>query len=260
MVKNYTTIIRNVKKNYVKNMVEYLLDKDTKSHKKNNTQIYPMGNKEKFLKINQEKINLNTEIAKNRKGKKLIVSNKSLTFNFPAAYDLDLNEVEKIYKKTMSEVVKLYKSYGVEVLPQEFYSVFHNQENQHIHCVMPYLDRYGNTIRAVKSKHFLTQLKSFFTQATDQVLQKDHLEYQEQPNEDKRKRNHLREMTELKSFYLDLIPSLSDKKAIRYLTNQIKVIDRLLIRKEPENSKEVLRVFKNAQKVKDQNKSKNLIE
>ncbi len=136
MLKNYTVIVKNVKKDKHKNLLTYLSDDKHKNHTKKSTEIYELSSAAEFEKITEEKLKQNEENYYNpekgyRGGRKLKVVNKSFTFNLPKSYK-EIASVEKcreIDLKLKKAIIKIFAQLGVEINENELYSVLHHQDN-----------------------------------------------------------------------------------------------------------------------------------
>jgi len=249
MLKNYTVRIKNVRVDKMKLIINYLHNDSHKNHTKKNTEIISISDRENFEKITSSKIEKNAQnyIRNGKGGKKLKVSSKSLTFNTPKNYACTEKQLKTINTKLNEEIIKLYKTYNVEITENEIYSVIHKQENSHIHTILPYLDIFGNCIRETKSKRFLHELKLRFTVVTDNVLGtsfKDYEKLSEAQNDNNRVIDYL---NELKGFYESYL-ALEDSK---YYKNQIVMIDRVLKENPIEVNSDIEKITKNSEKVQD---------
>lgn len=250
MLKNYSVNIRNIKVNRENHILNYLSDNEHKNHTTKNTKIIELSNMTEWENLNNLKLLKNQENRKRRGGAKLKVSNKLLYFNVPPTYEANENEMKKINYYLIEEIKKLYKSYEIEIEDNEIYSVLHQQENPHLHIILPYLDKNGNAIRKVKSKEeFYIKLKFLFTHIVDKVLETDYKQYKTL-SEDKQEHNQvIRYLNELKASYeLYMQLDLSEKEE-KYYKNQIVALNRLLEANPQEKDKKLLRAKANFEKV-----------
>jgi hypothetical protein len=249
MLKNYTVRIKNVKCEKVSQILKYLNDNEHKNHTKKNTEIFELSNLEEFKKLNQMKIKKNESNYKlnGKGGRKLSISNKSLTFNLPNEYNCSIEQLKEINTLLNSEIIKLYKTYKFDIAIDEIYSVIHYQDNAHIHTLLPYLDNNGEVIRAIKSKNFLTELKLRFTISVDKILGTDFKAYKPLNKEQKEHNRVVAYLEELKAFYTHYL-SLEDSK---YYKNQIINIERVLKDNPKELNHDIETIIKNSEKVQE---------
>ena len=257
MLKNYTVIVKNVDKDKHKQLLKYLNDNKHKNHTKKETEIYELGDANEFEKITEDKLKKNEEnYYKNGKGgKKLKVVNKSFTFNLPKSYK-EIATVEKckeMDKLLKREIIKLLKQLNIEIGENELYSVLHHQDNPHIHLVLPYLDRNGNTIRDIKPKGFTSRLKVLFSQIVDKTLDTEIKSYKKLDNEANGSNKMRLALEEIKDWYLSLIRI--DKVETKYYKNQIIAIDRRLEQQEEITQEQLNKIVDNMKKASNMRKA-----
>ena len=250
MIKNYTVIIKNVKTTGLKKLLNYFNSEGHKNHKKNNTKIVEYGSQDKFEKLNNEKIQKNTEnYIKNKKGgRKLSIIGKSLTFNLPKSYSkiADISKCGEINKMLIRGIMSEYKKFGIEIEENEIYSVLHHQDNPHFHFILPYLDSNGNTIREIKPKGFTSRMKILFSQVVDKVLETNIKNYEKLDQGDNEKNMVHRNLESMKDWYSTLMKI--DNKETTYYKNQIVAINRLINSHEEINQEQVSKTMKNIEK------------
>ena len=256
MLKNYTVIVKNVKKDKHKNMLTYLSDDKHKNHTKNATEIYELSNANEFEKITKDKLKKNEENYYNpdkgyRGGRKLKVVNKSFTFNLPKSYK-EIASVEKckeIDLKLKKAIIKIFIQLGIEINENELYSVLHYQDNPHIHLIIPYLDKEGNTIRAIKPKGFTSRLKILFSQVVDNVLNTDINNYKKLNQDENGQNRTIQAMEEIKNWYQTIIKI--DGIETKYYKNQIISINRILKDNQEITKEQVNKINNNMNKAYD---------
>ena len=265
MLKNYTVIVKNVDKDKHKQLLRYLNNDTHKNHKKKQTEIYELSNAEQFEKITNDKLKKNEEnyfnpnVGKHRGGRKLKVVNKSFTFNLPKSYK-EIATVEKckeIDSILKIEIIKIFKLLGIEIDATELYSVLHHQDNPHIHLIIPYLDKHGNTIRDIKPKGFTSRLKVLFSQVVDKVLDTEIKQYEKLDNTDNSNNKMRLALEEIKSWYETIIRI--DGVETKFYKNQIISINRLLNENQEATQEQVNKIITNMNKAKslrDTNKMK----
>jgi len=251
MLKNYTVIVKNVKVKKTETLINYLNNNKHKNHTKKNTEIFELGNQKEFLDIEEKKLFKNEEnyILNGKGGRRLKVINKSFTFNLPSSYKniTSVEQCKKIDEILKKQIIKIYSDFGVEISKDELYSVLHYQDNPHIHLILPYLNKKGETIRQIKPKGFTSRLKVLFNQVVDKVLETDIKEYKNQYNsEDLRRKTDL---NNIKDWYKNLIKI--DGVETTYYKNQIKSINRMLEDIENVNDEDITKIRKNTDKVKN---------
>jgi FtsZ-binding cell division protein ZapB len=180
-------------------------------------------------------------------GRKLKISNKSLTFNIPVGYSCSIQELKEINKTLTQEIIKLYKAYNFDIKENEIYNIIHYQDNPHIHALLPYLDKNGEVIRKIKSKNFLNELKLIFNYSVDSVLGTDFKAYKSLQEEQREHNRVILYLEELLSYYKHLL-SIEDSK---YYKNQVISIERILKDNPKEISKEVQTIINNSEKVQE---------
>lgn len=249
MLKNYTVRIKNVKCEKVSQILKYFNDNEHKNHTKKNTEIFELSNLEEFKELNKMKIEKNESNYKlnGKGGRKLSISNKSLTFNLPNNYNCSVEQIKEINTLLTQEIIKLYKTYNFEISTDEVYSVIHYQNNAHIHTLLPYLDKNGEVIRAIKSKNFLTELKLRFSVSVDKILGTDFKAYKPLKEEEKENNRVVAYLEELKAYYTHLL-TFGDSK---YYTNQIINIDRVLKDNPKVINEQIETITRNAEKAQD---------
>lgn len=252
MLKNYTTRIRNIKVGKLQQFLKYLENDNHKNHTKHNTKIQRFGDLEKLAKIENEMIEANMQNRKNRPknkmGKKLKVSNKSLTFNLPVGYEVNFTQMQEINRLLILNIQKHYKENGFNISKERMVSVCHLQENSHLHTILPYLDNEGNPMRFVKSKKFTLQLKFLFTHITDSVLKTNYKDYKPLTKPQAEHNKVIDQLEELKAWY----ESMEETK---YYKNQIIAIERLIKANPKEKTEKVQQLFNNSEKAEELRKT-----
>jgi hypothetical protein len=257
--KNIKNYVVNIRKNTIDNFENFVmnyLENDThKNHSKHNTQFFNSFDKVEYITIQKRKLLKNQELHKNKKGRKLKVISKSLTFNIPKTFEINEKELKEIEESLISEIIKLYDSKNVKIERNELYSIIHKQENSHLHMLLPSLDVNGKNLRFLIEKSFLNELKYIFTKIVDKTLNKDISNYQTQDIETRLKTKIEEDLEEQVDYYYKLLENDdNDKKTIRYLLNQVKSINRLqkdlYKREHKEVEREYIKFSNNFNKVK----------
>lgn len=224
---NYIVRIKNVKVDRLNTLINYLNDTKHKNHTKKNTQIFEMSNREDFLTSTIEKQWKNAEsYIKNKKGgRKLNVVGKSLTFNIPKGFEFDMDIGLQINNDIITKIKELYKSINYDLEDNELYGVLHHQDNNHFHYFIPYLDKEGKTLRDIKPKKFLNELKLLWNEIMINRYGISLNDYQPLSEEEQHKDKNRRYLEELKEYYLTMYVFENTDK---YIKNQVVKIDRLL--------------------------------
>ena len=253
MLKNYTVIIKNVAVGKTETLINYLKNDTHKNHTKHQTKIFAAGNEKEFLEIEKNKIFKNKEnyILNAKGGKKLKVINKSLTFNLPKNYKsvCSQEQIKKINEILLRQIKKIYADFGVEIDISEMFSVIHYQNNPHIHLILPYLNKKGETIRQIKPKGFTSRLKVLFSQITDKVLETNIKQYKKSDSEQNNNTKVKIDLENIKIWYQNLIRI--DGTETTYYKNQIKSIKRMLEDIENVSNEDINKIVKNTNKVKN---------
>lgn len=225
MIKNYVVRIKNVKAERLNALLNYLNDKNHKNHTKKNTVITELSNRKEFYEITSEKLWKNAEsYIKNKKGgRKLKVIGKSLTFNIPPHFQFNNIIAAELSEEISKGIKSLYNTYGYDLQEEELYKVLHNQDNPHFHVFIPYLNMRGNTLRDIKPKKFLNELKLLWNEIMINSYGIDLDQYQPLDQEEKALNQNRRYLEELKDCYL-----INFNKEDKFIKNQILKIDRLL--------------------------------
>jgi len=225
MIKNYVVRIKNVKSERLNTFLDYLNDDSHKNHTKKNTVIMELSNRKIFQELTNAKIWKNTEsYINNRKGgRKLQVCGKSLTFNIPPHFQFNNTIAAELSEEISKGIKTLYNHYGYDLQEEEMYIVLHRQSNPHFHVFIPYLDMEGNTLRDIKPKKFLNELKLLWNEMMINSYRVDLDQYQPLNKEEKELNQNRRYLEELKSCYL-----MNFDKEEKFIKNQILKIDRLL--------------------------------
>lgn len=231
-IRNYTVIQKNVKVGESNKMINYLINAEHKNHK--NTIIHCEDNSEDYsdlLFLRKQKNDFN--YMKNRKGgRKLKDIAKSLTFNIPPDFKPTLNDTKQIKEYIHNGLLDLFKMYDINMNDSDLFTAIHEQDNSHIHILLPMLDNQGKNIRRFKEPSFLVELKILFTESVDKVMNTEINQYETLSKEELKHNKNVRELTRLKNDYIEIINKLEidnpDKLSIDYFTKQVKAIDKLL--------------------------------
>ena len=254
MLKNYTVIVKNVKKEKYKTLLKYLNDEKHKNHTKKETEIFELSDREKFEEMTAERLAKNEENYYNpekgyRGGRKLKVVHKSFTFNLPKDYKkiATVEKCRELDEKLKKKITQAFGRFGVDLSSEELYSVLHYQDNPHIHLVLPYLDKNGNTIRQIKPKGFTTTLKILFSETVDEVLGTDIKKYEAVNSP---ARGTSRELEEALSWYQTLI-RMDGREENKYYKNQIKRIERMLKKEDAPTADDLEAIAENMEAVEE---------
>jgi hypothetical protein len=242
MIKNYNVKIRNINVDRVESYCKYLNDGNHKNHTKKDTKIINNSDTNRFLN------NVIKSIDNNRKnyelngkgGKKLKVFGKSLTFNIPTTFTPSSEILKKIERDLIDKIIDLYGNYDYEIDRNELYSVIHSQDNNHIHLIIPQIDKSGNLItsiskngnkdyRFIKSKTFLNQMKLIWNELVEYHFEVSHNEYKPLSKPQNENNSMIRTLEDLKySLLKDIDNPKLNERTRKYYKNQVVVIDRIL--------------------------------
>ena len=177
-MKNYIVKSKNVN-NQMRGLVKYtryLVDNKTTSHQGTDIKVLT-GTVKSFVfnaKSEAERKELKNILA--RKGGKPIKNYaKSLTLNFPKTMKPGEREQNTILHLVLQDIYDFISddhNTSFNEFQKNILAIAHNQENTHIHLLMPYYINATN-VRAYTSKSFLRAVKSSFTIRTDQVMGTD---------------------------------------------------------------------------------------
>lgn len=222
-LKNYVVIAENVSIERQSNMIDYLFNEKHSNHK--NTKIIAETTKDSYI-THLTKLKHKNElnyISNAKGGKKLKRIAKSLTFNPPKDYNLTEQQIKDIVKELKRLLSEEFKAKEIELTETDLLFVAHIQKNSHIHALIPTLDKNGRNIREINAKSFITSLKVLFTQSVDKILSKNIEDYKIEANN--KEDRIINDLERLKADYETLMQKVTDKSK-KYLSNQVKIIDR----------------------------------
>lgn len=254
MLKNYTVKIKNVKKVALKNYISYLNNQEHKNHY--STSIYNENNDINFFNNELFKFSNNEEKYKlnGKGGRKCSIISKSLTFNIPPYYKINIEQARTIKKELLTNIISIYSKNGISISYNDLYAVIHYQENTHLHLLIPTLSQEGENLRFLTRKVFLLELKKIFTKTVDSVLKTSYRDYIPLKKEELEHNKVLKYLEDLKAFYTYYL-QFEDTK---YYKNQIIQIDRV-IKENPKIINEQIELLsKNSEKVNELRKKNNM--
>lgn len=256
MLKNYTVIIKNVMLGKQNKIINYLENEEHKNHKK--TKIICSDNSEIFKDSLLDKIHENNKnyLRSKKGGRRLKRIAKSITFNIPPFFNSTLEQVEEVNTEFFIQFVNLLNSYDIKLNRADLFTAIHYQENPHFHLILPTLDNNGKNIRKFNTTAFAKELKLLFTESVDKVLKTDIKKVKPLTEEEQAHNTTIRELKALKNEYIKALDGDIQSNAIKYIKNQLVVIERTLKADKIEN-KYINALNSNAEKI---TKAKNNVE
>jgi len=253
MLKNYTVIVKNVDIVKENNLINYLVNERHRNHLKKDTKIIEFSNRKTYQTHNENKvkINRNNYILNGKGGKSLKRISKSYTFNLPKSYKsiVSIEQMRQIDSMLKRHITKIYADFNIDINTDEIYSVLHYQDNPHLHLLTPYLDKNGKVIRQINHKGFTSKLKITFSKIVDKVLNQDISKYQKDSPEQNNINKVKIDLERLKDWYEDLMRI--DGVETTFYKNQIISIDRMIKDIDNVSDKDMNRIYKNVEKVKN---------
>lgn len=245
MLKNYTVKVKNVKKVALRNYINYLNSEKHQNHTE--TKIFNENNDINYYKNEIFKFSNNEENYKlnGKGGRKCSIISKSITFNIPPYYKCSQTQLNTIKKDILTSIVMLYSQNGIEISYNDLYAVIHDQNNPHIHLLVPTLTQSGENIRFITRKLFILELKKIFTKTVDKVLNvsyRDYIPLKKEELEHNKVVKYLQDIRAIYAYYL----TLEDSK---YYKNQILQIDRVIQENPKILNEQIQTIIKNTEKV-----------
>ena len=252
MLKSYIVKTKNIMVGNQNKIINYMINSEHINHK--DTNIICGDNVNEFKEYLLGRLHHNQmNYALNKKGgKPLKRIAKSLTFNIPKSFESSNEQLLEIDRNIKSRIIELCQGYDIDLNVENLFSAIHQQDNNHIHMILPMIDNKGINARQFNTPSFQTELKVIFTQVVDKVLDKDFNQYK-LPTKEIVEHNEVEiELKKLLNDYEYILTSedfTEQERAATFLKTQITNIKRLLKKDEEINHIDLDKINKNIHKV-----------